>query len=229
MMDHAHDLGAVRGATERLLDAAGELDNASVAKASRLPGWTRGHVLAHLSRNADALGNVLRGLPMYASSETRDADIADGASRSAAEQLTDLRESAGRFLAVAAEPADWSRTVTLRNGVTDSAARVPFRRWVELELHHVDLDVGYELEDLPAEFVTREIAFLTERFLGDQEVPATALTDRDGRTWSTGGGPPGALVTVQGSAVELLGWLCGRRDGSSLTVAGGPLPALPPL
>lgn len=229
MIDHAHDLGAVRGATERLLDAVGKLDNASVAGASRLPGWSRGHVLAHLSRNADALGNVLRGLPMYASGETRDADIADGAPRPAAEQLTDLRESADGFLAVAAEPADWSRTVTLRNGVTDSAARVPFRRWVELELHHVDLDIGYELEDLPAEFVPREIAFLTDRFSGSQDVPATALTDRDGRTWSTGGGPSSALVTVQGPAVELLGWLCGRRDGSALTVAGGPLPALPPL
>ncbi|MEV7908751.1 maleylpyruvate isomerase family mycothiol-dependent enzyme [Streptomyces griseus] len=229
MIDHAHDLGAVRGATERLLDAVGKLDNASVAGASRLPGWSRGHVLAHLSRNADALGNVLRGLPMYASSETRDANIADGAPRPADEQLADLRESADGFLAVAAEPADWSRTVTLRNGVTDSAARVPFRRLIEVEIHHVDLDIGYELEDLPAEFVSREIAFLTDRFSGNQDVPATALTDQDGRTWSTGGGPPSALVTVQGPAVELMGWLCGRRDGSALTVAGGPLPALPPL
>ncbi|MCI4043190.1 maleylpyruvate isomerase family mycothiol-dependent enzyme [Streptomyces sp. TRM75563] len=229
MIDHAHDLGAVRGATERLLDAVRKLDNASVAGASRLPGWSRGHVLAHLSRNADALGNVLRGLPMYASSETRDADIADGAPRPADEQLADLRESADGFLAVAAEPADWSRTVTLRNGVTDSAARVPFRRLIEVEIHHVDLGIGYELEDLPAEFVSREIAFLTDRFSGNQDVPATALTDQDGRTWSTGGGPPSTLVTVQGPAVELMGWLCGRRDGSALTVAGGPLPALPPL
>ncbi|MFD4023560.1 maleylpyruvate isomerase family mycothiol-dependent enzyme [Streptomyces sp. NPDC058576] len=229
MMDHAHDLGAVREATERLLGAVGKLDNAAVAEPSRLPGWSRGHVLTHLSRNADAIGNVLRGLPMYASSETRDADIAAGAPRPAAEQLRDLRETAEGFLAVAAEPADWSRTVTLRNGVTDSAARVPFRRRVEVELHHVDLDIGYELEDLPAEFVEREIAFLADRFLGNEGVPATGLTDLDGRTWSTGGGPPGDLVTVQGSAVELLGWLCGRRDGSALTVAGGPLPALPPL
>ncbi|QSS90140.1 maleylpyruvate isomerase family mycothiol-dependent enzyme [Streptomyces sp. M54] len=229
MMDHAHDLGAVRGATERLLDAAGRLDNASIGEASRLPGWSRGHVLTHLSRNADALVNVLRGLPMYASSETRDADIAAGAPRPAAEQLKDVRESADAFQAVAAEPADWTRTVTLRNGVTDSAARLPFRRWVEVELHHVDLGIGYELEDLPADFVEREIAFLADRFLGNEDVPATALTDRDGRTWSTGGGPPSALVTVQGSAVELLGWLSGRRDGSALTAAGGTLPALPPL
>ncbi|MFJ6511201.1 maleylpyruvate isomerase family mycothiol-dependent enzyme [Streptomyces sp. NPDC091406] len=229
MIDHAHDLGAVREATERLLDAVGELDNAALAEPSRLPGWNRGHVLTHLSRNADALGNVLRGLPMYASSETRDADIAAGAPRPLAEQLADFRESADRLFAIAAEPADWTRTVTLRNGVTDSAARIPFRRWIEVDVHHVDLGIGYELENLPAEFVEREIAFLTERFTGHPEVAATALTDEDGRTWSTGGGPPSALVTVQGSAAELMGWLAGRRDGSALTVAGGPLPALPPL
>uniref|UniRef100_UPI0012FF209F maleylpyruvate isomerase family mycothiol-dependent enzyme n=1 Tax=Streptomyces exfoliatus TaxID=1905 RepID=UPI0012FF209F len=106
--DHAHDLGAVRGATERLLDAAGRLDNASIGEASRLPGWSRGHVLTHLSRNADALVNVLRGLPMYASSETRDADIERDAPRPLDAQVADLRESSAGFLAAAEAPADWS-------------------------------------------------------------------------------------------------------------------------
>ncbi|WP_411084230.1 maleylpyruvate isomerase family mycothiol-dependent enzyme [Streptomyces sp. cmx-18-6] len=229
MIDHAHDLGAVREATDRLLSEAGTWDNAAVAEPSRLPGWSRGHVLAHLSRNADAIGNVLRGLPMYASSETRDADIAAGAPRPLAEQLADLKESAERFDAAAAEPADWSRTVTLRNGVTDTASRVPFRRLIELELHHVDLDVGYELEDLPDAFTEREIAFLADRFTGHSDVPATTLADDRGRTWTTGGGAADAPVAVRGTAADLLGWLAGRRDGSTLTVTGGALPALPPL
>lgn len=229
MIDHARDLEAVREATERLLTAAGKWDNAAVAEPSRLPGWSRGHVLAHLSRNADALANVLRGLPMYASSETRDHDIARDAPRPLAEQLADLRESEARFLAAAAEPADWSRTVTLRNGVTDSASRVPFRRRNELELHQVDLGIGYELEDLPEEFVTLEIAFLTDRFAGHPDVVATTVTDEDGREWSTGGGAEGGPRAVRGPAADLLGWLCGRRDGSALTVLNGPLPALPPL
>ncbi|MEW2067511.1 maleylpyruvate isomerase family mycothiol-dependent enzyme [Streptomyces sp. NPDC007346] len=229
MIDHAHDLGAVREATDRLLSEAGKWDNAALAEPSRLPGWSRGHVLAHLSRNADALGNVLRGLPMYASSETRDADIEAGAPRPLAEQLADFEESADRFRAAAAEPADWSRTVTLRNGVTDSASRVPFRRLIELEIHHVDLDVGYELEDLPEAFTEREIAFLTDRFTGHLAVPATTVTAEDGRTWTTGGGADGPAVSVRGTAAGLLGWLAGRRDGSALTVTGGALPALPPL
>ncbi|WP_405545929.1 maleylpyruvate isomerase family mycothiol-dependent enzyme [Streptomyces phaeochromogenes] len=240
MNDHVRDLASVRDATERLLTAVGKLDNGSVAEPSRLPGWSRGHVLAHLARNADALVNVLEGRPMYVSGEARDADIGRDAPRPLETQLTDLRESAARFQETGAAPADWSRTVELRNGVTDSASGVPFRRWIEVELHHVDLGIGYDLEDLPEEFVEREIAFLTDRFAGHPEVPHTRVTDGT-RAWSTGrvsgdGGAEGAEgsgggpeVTVTGPAPTLLGWLAGRRDGSALSVDGGPLPALPPL
>ena len=79
----------------------------------------------------------------------------------------------------ARSPADWGRTVELRNGVTDAAARVPFRRLIEVELHHVDLDIGYELEDLPEEFTDREIAFLAERFSGRPDVPPTRIVASD--------------------------------------------------
>ncbi|MGW2051188.1 maleylpyruvate isomerase family mycothiol-dependent enzyme [Streptomyces sp. NPDC001858] len=229
MIDHAHDLESVRAATERLLTEVGALDNASVAEPSRLPGWSRGHVLAHLARNADALVNVLEGRPMYADAHVRDADIERDAPRPLDVQLADVRESGVRLQEAAAAPADRSRTVQLRNGVVDTAARVPFRRWVEVELHHVDLGIGYELEDLPEEFVVREIDFLAERFAGHKDVPSTGLRSDDGRTWTTGGGAPGGPVGVRGPAPDLLGWLAGRRDGSGLTADGGPLPALPPL
>ncbi|MFD3588977.1 maleylpyruvate isomerase family mycothiol-dependent enzyme [Streptomyces sp. NPDC058683] len=229
MIDHAHDLASVREATDRLLTAVAKLDNASVARPSRLPDWTVGHILAHLARNADALTNVLEGRPMYVSGEARDTDIERDAPRPLDVQLTDLRESDARFRARGAEPADWTRTVELRNGVTDAAARVPFRRWVEVELHHVDLGIGYELEDLPKEFTEREIDFLAERFGGHRDVPSTGLRSEDGRVWTTGGGAAGGPVGVEGSAADLLGWLAGRRDGAALTVHGGTLPALPPL
>ena len=228
MIDHAHDLLCVQDATDRLLTAVAKLDNASVTEPSRLPGWSRGHLLAHLARNADALVNVFQGRPMYADAQARDADIERDAPRPLDVQLTDVRESASRFQEVAAAPADWSRTVELRNGVTDTAARVPFRRWVEVELHHVDLGIGYELEDLPAEFTEREIEFLAERFAGHPDVPPTRLTDGT-HAWHTGREADGPEVTVTGSRAGLLGWLAGRRDGAGLTMDGGPLPALPPL
>ncbi|MBV7695054.1 maleylpyruvate isomerase family mycothiol-dependent enzyme [Streptomyces sp. TRM70350] len=228
MTDHARDLASVRDATERLLTAVAKLDNAAVTEPSRLPGWSRGHVLAHLARNADALVNVLDGRPMYVSGKARDADIERDAPRPLDAQLADVRESAARFQDAAAAPADWSRTVELRNGVTDSASRVPFRRWVEVELHHVDLGIGYELEDLPAEFAEREIDFLADRFTGHPDVPPSRLTDGT-RAWSTGRRASEPEITVTGSPADLLGWLAGRRDGSGLTVEGGPLPSLPPL
>ncbi|MEU9096257.1 maleylpyruvate isomerase family mycothiol-dependent enzyme [Streptomyces sp. NPDC048361] len=229
MIDHARDLASVREATDRLLTAAAALDNASVAAPSRLPGWSRGHVLAHLARNADALVNVLAGRPMYASAETRDADIDRDAPRPLEAQLADVRDSAARFQAEGERPADWSRTVELRNGVTDAAARVPFRRLVEVELHHVDLGIGYELEDLSEDFVRRETDFLTDRFVGHKDLPSIALNDDKGRTWATGGGAEGDPVQVDGRAADLVGWLAGRRDGAALKTTGGALPALPPL
>ncbi|MFJ9705594.1 maleylpyruvate isomerase family mycothiol-dependent enzyme [Streptomyces sp. NPDC101234] len=228
MIDHAHDLASVQEATERLLTAVAELDNASVARPSRLPGWTVGHILAHLARNADALTNVLDGRPMYVSGEARDADIERDAPRPLDVQTADLRACDARFRALGAEPADWTRTVELRNGVTDSAAQVPFRRWAEVELHHVDLGIGYELEDLPQEFTEREIDFLADRFLAHPDVPATRITDGT-RAWHTGRKAAEAEVTVTGQPADLLGWLAGRRDGSALTVKDGSLPALPPL
>ncbi|MGW0712137.1 maleylpyruvate isomerase family mycothiol-dependent enzyme [Streptomyces sp. NPDC002643] len=229
MMDHARDLARVHEATERLLTAAAELDDTAVAGPSRLPGWTRGHVLAHLSRNADALVNVLEGRPMYVSGDARDAGIERDAPRPLKTHLADLRESADRFQEAASSPADWSRTVELRNGVTDSASRVPFRRWIEVEIHHVDLGIGYELEDLPEEFVEREIGFLAERFAGHPNVPSTGLVSSEGRAWTTGGGAEGGPIGVRGTAADLLGWLAGRRDGTVLRVEGGTLPSLPPL
>lgn len=228
MIDHAHDLASVREATDRLLTAAAELDNAAVAEPSRLPGWSRGHVLAHVARNADALVNVLAGRPMYESAEARDADIARDAARPLDAHLADLRESAARFQEEGARPADWTRTVELRNGVLDQAARIPFRRLIEVELHHVDLGVGYDLEDLPDEFVRREIQFLADRFSGSASVPPVTLTGNNGHTLRTGG-TEGTPVTVGGPAWDLLGWLAGRRDGAALEASGGPLPALPPL
>jgi maleylpyruvate isomerase len=230
MNDHVHDLRSVREATDRLLNAVAKLDNAALAGQSHLPGWSRGHILAHLSRNADALVNVFEGRPMYESAEARDADIERDSGRPLEEHLTDLRDSAARFLATAGPDQDWSRTVELRNGVTDLAANVPFRRLVEVELHHVDLNIGYEPADLPAEFTAREIDFLADRWSGRPEVPPVTLKasgeDRVRRT----GGTEGTPVTVSGPAHELLAWLAGRGSkGADLIADGGPLPALPPL
>ncbi|WP_419994000.1 maleylpyruvate isomerase family mycothiol-dependent enzyme [Streptomyces boninensis] len=222
------DLQRLRAATDRLLEAAARLDDSGLAAPSRLPGWTRGHILAHLARNADALVNVLSGRPMYASAEARDADIEAGAPRPLDEQLTDVRTTATLLEQTAAAVPDWTARCELRNGVTDSKSRIPFRRLVEIELHHVDLGIGYELGDLPADFVRHETDFLAARFAGNAAVPPIRISAADGSTWTTGG-KEGETVAVTGEPAALMGWLAGRTKGEGLDAGGAGLPVLPPL
>src|SRR6266545_1394914 len=57
--EHAtRGLTLVREATERLYGEVSKLDDAAVVGLSRLPGWTRAHVVTHLARNADAWVNL---------------------------------------------------------------------------------------------------------------------------------------------------------------------------
>ncbi|MEV6317501.1 maleylpyruvate isomerase family mycothiol-dependent enzyme [Streptomyces sp. NPDC051776] len=260
-IDPIKDMAAVREATDRLLVTARGLDDAALREPSRLTGWTRGHVLAHIARNADALLNVLTAartgthVPMYASAESRTADIERDAPRPLGTQIQDLAASAERFNneAAALHSAAWPRTVELRNGVTDVAARVPFRRLIEVELHHVDLGAGCTVADLPASFVDRDLEYVAgERFAGRADVPALVIRVDDGRSWRTGRGAGGSGGTdeaddsgaapdageageageptiVSGSPAALLGWLTGRSDGAALDAGGSALPALPPL
>ncbi|EST37892.1 hypothetical protein N566_10615 [Streptomycetaceae bacterium MP113-05] len=228
----AADCAALRDATARLLDSVSRLDDAEITAPSRLPGWTRGHVLAHLARNSDALLNVLAGKPMYAAAEARDADIEAGAPRPAVDQSEDVAVTAlrldGAFEAQPEGESGWQRVVELRNGVTDLVANIPWRRWIEVELHHVDLGVGYRLGDVPAEFVDREIANMAERYTGHPDLTARVeLRTEDGRSWRTGGAATDdADVVVTGPPAALMGWITGRADGSGLS-ASAALPVLP--
>ncbi|GAA2461237.1 maleylpyruvate isomerase family mycothiol-dependent enzyme [Streptomyces macrosporus] len=233
MTSPADDITALRDSTDRLLAAVEKLDDASVARPSLLPGWTRGHVLAHLARNADALVNVLAGRPMYASAEVREADIERDAARPLAVHLEDLRATAAGLERAMADRADeqWEVTVELRNGVTDLASSIPFRRRIEVELHHVDLGIGYTLDDLPGAFVDRQLENMARRFSGRPDVRPLELRVEDGRVLRTGrtGGEGERPVVVTGSPTALVGWLTGRTSGGGLTASGDVLPPLPPL
>ena len=84
--DVARRLDEVRWSTEGLLSALRERPptDSWAGQPSLLPGWTRGHVLSHLARNADAMVRALAGaargerIPMYDSEDVRAADIEGG-------------------------------------------------------------------------------------------------------------------------------------------------------
>jgi maleylpyruvate isomerase len=224
----------VRLATDRLLRTAATLDDTALAQPSLLPGWTRGHVLAHVARNADSYVRLLTGartgedIPQYASEAARDAEIDAGAGRPLAAHLADLRASAdGLVDAFAAMPAAaWVAPVRGRGASPRSAAGLVWARLREVEVHHVDLDAGYRPADWDEAFTLR---LLHELETGFTSAPPLRLRaedlDRDLRVGPAGGGTP---VTVSGPGHAVAAWLIGRADGSGLTVSpDGPLPPVP--
>lgn len=188
---------------DQLLDA-GALDDVVVGGPSLLPGWSVGHVLTHLARNADALNGMIaaaeRGeiADQYPGGrEQRDGDIEAGATRPAVEQVADLRRS------IWALEATWARATSsawIGRGRTlvgeVPIADLPHRRWREVEIHHVDLGLGHTVSQWSPEFVRRELAhqvavWKSRRPMGLTDLPDDALAL-----------PP----------AERLAWLVGRRS-----------------
>lgn len=225
-------MNEVSRATERMLATAATFDDAAVAAPSALPGWTRGHVLTHVARNADGLGNLLHwartGIvtPQYASPEEREAGIEAGFARPAAEQIADLRDAGDRYAAAAAvlTPEQWM-TVLEIPGRPQPAAYGVWRRLREVEIHHVDLAAGYGVADWPAAFSHRLLHEIVSGYAQRPDAPGVVLhADGTGHPLTVGAGGP----VVTGSASALAGWLTGRTSGDDLTVEpAGPLPALP--
>jgi maleylpyruvate isomerase len=230
-------------ANDRLYETVEGLDDAAIAGASLLPGWTRGHVLIHAARNADSLVNLLTWArtgvetPQYPSPAQRDADIAAGAGRPAAEQLADLRAAGDRFAAAATAlpPAAWSAMIRYGSGIAAPAAHVVWARLREVEVHHVDLDAGYGPADWSDAFTLRLLHEVAGNFAATGPPLRLAATDLDFAA-STGASPgPAAgagtasdVISVRGPARVLAAWLIGRSAGDGLTTdPADPLPPVP--
>jgi maleylpyruvate isomerase len=220
--------------TDRLLQTVAGLQDADLRAPSLLPGWSRGHVLTHVARNADALGNVVRSvltgktIPMYTSTEDRNADIEAGSGRSPADLEADVESSAERLLALLADvPTDrLDVPVPTGRGWDLTVHDVPAMRLREVAYHHVDLAAGFSFADLPTEVLRRGLEECPPRF--QSVVPGATVEARwaegDPLTLTIGDG----TVPVVGSAADVLAWLSGRSSGAGLTTQGdAPLPPLP--
>jgi maleylpyruvate isomerase len=228
---------AVADATARLVQTAAPLTDQQVREPSLLPGWSRGHVLTHIARNADGLRNLLiwarTGVvtPQYADDDERERGIAAGAGRSAAELRADLKGSAAAFAAEAERlrPGDWVAEVRGRRGPAHPAWFTLRRRLTEVEIHHVDLSAGYGPDDWPLQFAVTSLERIAADF-ADDKTPAAHLFSPDAGL-ALKIGPPEASPTVEvsGSARAMLAWLMGRSGGAGLTTTpAGQLPAVPP-
>jgi maleylpyruvate isomerase len=217
----------VEDGQRRLQQAIDALPVDAVSEPSALPGWTRGHLLTHLARNADALVNLLTWArtgvrtPMYTSPDQRAADIEAGAGRALAEQQADVRESAARFrkAAEAMSGDTWSATVVSGQGREIPASEVPWLRVREVWIHLVDLDAGVGMDVLPADLaweLVRDVAGWMSARVGP-DVGAELTAEGHGTVVL---GTPSPGVAVAGPPYALAAWLTGRGGTEELQVTG---------
>jgi maleylpyruvate isomerase len=149
----------------RFLSTAENVTDEAARRPSLLPGWTVGYVLTHVARNADGHTRRLEGalegreVARYPGGpKQREDEIEKGATRSAAELKKDVADSIARLEAV------WERSVAagwpnsnLMAGDKFSTSDSPVRRLREVEVHHVDLNLGYTPPDWPDEYLEWEL------------------------------------------------------------------------
>jgi maleylpyruvate isomerase len=232
---HVADL--LPDAAQRLTRTVDGLQVDDWSAPSLLPGWTRAHVVAHLALNAEGMARALRGVvadasgdeprTMYDSDQRRHDDIAE----LAAADVAELRD---RLLGATTElfdamssvpPSGWEgRVERTPGGRSMATASLPGMRLRELEIHHVDLDAGYTVDDWPPAFAEHLLDAMAKR-LSDTTFEVRPLDS--GRTWLYGdadGQYPVPVVT--GPAADLGWWLTGRPAPDTVSCSQGELPEI---
>jgi maleylpyruvate isomerase len=185
------EIDGCRVAHQRLRAEVGGLGDTDFARPSQLPGWSVGHVLTHLARNAEAMCRRIEGamrsemVEQYAGGPSgRIAEIESGSERQPTEIREDVIDWSIRLDELFNSVPDdvWGRPVRTASGSEHPAALLPFRRWREVEVHLVDLGRGVTPSDwsdgLVGRALPRLVAGLSDR--ADQ---------RELMAWLLGRGP----------------------------------------
>lgn len=228
LLAELHKAGAALTAGLDRIPAGGEI------APSTLPGWSRGHLLAHLTGICDALARQVeygrRGetVELYdggVEGRNRAIDLAAGHSLGQHREDVDaaLHRALAAFDSLGAD--EWQTRIAFRDGVIFDAG---LALWRELVIHTADLDSGTGPETWNREFCSHLFDFLAARIPADTRLvlqpvalPPLAL------------GAGGSTVVVSGMVTDIAAWLAGRRpslDSLRATAAGDgtDLPALLP-
>ncbi|WP_454810240.1 maleylpyruvate isomerase family mycothiol-dependent enzyme [Paenarthrobacter nitroguajacolicus] len=203
------ELHKAAGTVTRLL---AKLDDSSVAEPSELPGWTRGHVLAHLAGIANAMARQLAYASRGETGELYDGGM-DGRNKAialaAGHSLAQHTEAVTTALdaAIAAfdalGPEDWQARIAYRDGtVFDGGLAL----WRELTIHAADLGLGYGPETWNRPFCEHLIGFLAAR-VPDSYKFVLQPTGLPQRTIGSGG----TSIAITGMLTDIAAWLAGRE------------------
>lgn len=199
---------------QRLLEVVDAMDPSRFSGDSALPGWTRNHVIGHLTMNARshvhlmacaARGEVGEQYPGGA--EARAEGIAMASTWDPETARAELRRAVYQLEGAwaGASTDTWNGTATMASGALASIHELPFLRWRECVIHLTDLDVGVGFDQWPAYYVRLEL---------DRQKMAWAASHPMGLTQL----PPGAMALDER---HRLAWLLQRADVDGLPKGPG--------
>jgi maleylpyruvate isomerase len=205
-------LAELHKAADVVASQAGKLAEEDVQAPSALPGWTRGHVLAHLAGISNAMARQLefarRGeqVELYDGGfEGRTKAIDMAAGHSLGQHRADLDTALGRALQAfdALEADAWQVPISYRGGVVLDGG---FALWRELVIHASDLNTGRGPETWSRQFCEHLFEFLAVRVPEGQRFVLQPL-----------GLPPVTIgagnrsTVINGMLTDIAAWLAGRE------------------
>ena len=241
-------LAELHKAADAVSSLAAKLTEADVPAPSALPGWTRGHVLAHITGISNAMARQLeyaargetvelydggydgrtKAIEMNAGHavEQHRADL-DAALERALRAFDSLEADAGTASgdAAAAGAGSWHARISYRGGVVLDGG---FALWRELVIHASDLNTGRGPETWSRPFCEHLFTFLAARVPEDQKLVLQPL-GMPPVTIGTGG----RSTVISGMITDIAAWLAGREPSlgslrASAAADGVDLPELLP-
>ncbi|MET1065497.1 MAG: maleylpyruvate isomerase family mycothiol-dependent enzyme [Arthrobacter sp.] len=205
-------LDELRRAADVVTGIAAKLTDQDVRAPSELPGWTRGHVLAHISGIANAMARQLeyaaRGesIDLYDGGHegrTRAIDMAAG--HSIEQHRTDVAAALDRALHAfgTLDGAAWQVPISYRGGVVLDGG---LALWRELVIHATDLGTGRGPETWSRAFCEHLFEFLAARVPEGQRFVLQPL----GLPSAAIGSPGGRSTAINGMLTDIAAWLAGR-------------------
>ncbi|MFE4545397.1 maleylpyruvate isomerase family mycothiol-dependent enzyme [Arthrobacter sp. NPDC056727] len=203
-------------AADVVTSLAAKLTEADVPAPSALPGWTRGHVLAHIAGISNAMARQLEYAARGETVELYDGGY-DGRTKaiemSAGHALAQHRADVDSALERALRAFDaldahsgaggWHAPISYRGGVVLDGG---FALWRELVIHTSDLNTGRGPETWSRPFCEHLFSFLAARVPDGQKLVLQPL-----------GLPPvtighgGRSTVVSGMVTDIAAWLAGRE------------------
>lgn len=222
-------------AADAVASAAAKFTDADVKAQSTLPGWTRGHVLAHLEGITNAMARQLecaaRGetVELYdGGQDGRNKAIEMAAGHSADAHRADLTAGLERALkAFDSLDADaaWQAPIAYRGGVVLDGG---LALWRELVIHTADLGTGHGPETWSRPFCEHLFDFLAARVPAGEKLVLQPL-GLPPRTLGSGG----RSTVISGMITDIAAWLASREPSlgslrASAAADGVDLPELLP-